>query len=140
MSSKECSYCGKVCTRLFNFRRHTPVCKMNEQCYGFNPNIGSQELHEDSDMSSAEGSDVNFLESQSDLSSEVRSSDDEREGEAENEFPWSDSRRAIARTHFKYQERGDPPRIAEAKARNKKRKELRKVLIHEKLEWMHEMK
>ena len=113
---------------------------MNEQCYGFNPNIGSQELHEDSDMSSAEGSDVNFSESQSDLSSKVRSSDDEREGEVENEFPWSDSRRAIARAHFKYQERGDPPRIAEAKARNKKRKELRKVLMHEKLEWMHEMK
>ena len=75
--------------RSFNLRRHTLFCKMNGHCYGFNSNIGSQEPYEDSHMSSAEGSAVRFLENQSDLSSEVVSSDDEREGEFENKSPWS---------------------------------------------------
>ena len=67
-------------------------------------------------------------------------SDDEREGEVENELPWSSIQdEAIARLDdelqeliSKYQEREDPTNIAESKARNKLlsnyRKELRKVL------------
>ena len=112
---------------------------------------GSQEPNEDSDISCTEGSENNDLKSHSDQSSEVVSSEYERESEAENECPWSPLQDvAIARLDdelqeliTKYQERGDPISIAEAKTHNKLlpnyRKELRKVLM-EKLEWMHELK
>ena len=112
---------------------------------------GSREPNEDSDMSSTEGSEHNNLQTHSDQSSEVVSSQDERESEVENECPWSPLQDiAIVRLDdelqeliTKYQERGEPISIAEAKAHNKLlpnyRKELRKVLM-EKLEWMHELK
>ena len=79
-----------------------PICKMNGQ---INPNTSSQEpyedsvsqeqvsdgqeLYENSDMSSAEGNENNDFESHSDQSSEVVSSEDERESKAEHECPWS---------------------------------------------------
>ena len=112
---------------------------------------GSQEPNEDNDISCTEGSENNDLESHFDQSSEVASSEDERESEVENESPWSPLQDvAIAGLDdelqeliTKYQERGDPISIAEAKAHNKLlpnyRKKLRKVLM-EKLEWMHELK
>ena len=112
---------------------------------------GSQEPNEESDMSSAEGSENNDLGSHSDQISEVVSSEDERESEAENECPWSPIQdEAIARLDeelkeliTKYQEMEYPRSVAEAKGHNillsNYRKELRKVQI-EKLEWMHGMK
>ena len=102
-------------------------------------------------MSSTEGSENNNLESHSDQSSEVVSSEDERERKTEHECPWSPiQNETIARLDnelqefiIKYQERGDPTSVAEAKAHNillpHYRKELRKILM-EKLEWMHGMK
>ena len=111
----------------------------------------SQEPNEDSDMSSTEGSENSDLESHSDQSSEVVSSEDERESKAERECPWSPIQdEAFARLDnelqeliIKYQERGDPTSVAEAKARNillpHYSKELRKILM-KKLEWMHGMK
>ena len=50
---------------------------------------GSREPNEDSNTSSTEGSENNNFESHSDQSSEVLSSEDERESEAEHECPWS---------------------------------------------------
>ena len=97
-------------------------------------------------MSSAEGSENNDLESHSDQSSDqVVSSEDERESKAEHECPWSPIQdEAVTRLDnelqeliIKYQKRGDPISVAEAKAHNillpHYRKELRKILM-EKLE------
>ena len=55
MASKECCYCEKVFARSLNLRRNTIICRMNERCCQINANIGSQEPYEDSDMSSADG-------------------------------------------------------------------------------------